>query len=627
MTETSSAAEPSRPIVVPLVWAGLLTLVGMTLFEVLRQYSLPADAVWVSHGITIAVGTLVAVVVTRLSLRSSERFRREIAERRRVEQVLIQSERQSVEMAAAKADFLATMSHEIRTPMHGIIGMTELVLDTDLNTTQREYLSMVKTSADSLLGILNDVLDFSKIEQGRLEIEAIPFSVRDQLAEMLKPLVFRAEQKGLELICHVLPNVPGTVVGDPGRIQQVLTNLIGNAIKFTERGQILVQLEMASQRSGVTELHYFVSDSGIGIPQNKQAAIFEPFRQADGSTTRRYGGTGLGLTIASTLVELMGGHVWVDSKPHEGSTFHFTVRLALSQARPEILTWSVTGLRVLVVDDNPANRRLFQTWLERWKMVPTVVGDGAAALVALVAAQATGKPYALVLLDASMPGMDGFEVARRILETSQLAGVTVMMLSSSGQPGEQARCEALHIVRYLTKPIEPKDLLAAIGRALALEQSPRSALAPAMLPADLPERRLHILVAEDNIVNQRIAAGFLQKRGHRVTIAGNGKEALAAFDRERFDAVLMDVQMPDMDGIEATLGIREREATTTSHVPIIAMTAHALKGDRERMLGAGMDDYLSKPVDAKELVGLVEAITLTKGVTRDLGRSPLASTR
>ena len=508
----------------------------------------------------------------------------------------------------AKSEFLANMSHEIRTPLNGIIGMTELALDTPLTVEQREYLSMVKSSADSLLAILNDILDFSKIEMRKLELEHIAFSVRDHLAELVKPLALRAEQKGLELVCHVLPDVPHIVSGDPGRLRQVLVNLVGNAIKFTERGQILVQVEIDSSSTDETVLHYFVSDSGIGIPKEKQQAIFEPFRQADGSTTRRFGGTGLGLTISSTLVDLMGGRIWVDSAPLEGSTFHFTARFGVTDERPEVTTVDLTDLPVLVVDDNAVNRRVLHDLLLRWKMKPTIATNGPAAIGAMTVAKATGRPFALVLLDANMPEMDGFEVARRIQQDPGLAGATIMMLSSSGQHGETAMCRQLGIVNHLTKPVDQRDLLAAIGHALAREQSGRPALPASMLPADLPERRLRVLLAEDNPVNQRLAASLLERRGHHVTIAANGRDAVAAIAKTKFDVVLMDVQMPEMGGFEATAAIREAEHATGVRLPIVAMTAHAMKGDRERCLAAGMDEYLTKPLDSKRLCDTVEHI-------------------
>jgi len=528
--------------------------------------------------------------------------------------------RAAEEANAAKSEFLANMSHEIRTPLNGIIGMTELALDTPLSAEQREYLTMAKSSADALLGILNDILDFSKIEMRKLELEAIPFSIRDHLADLLKPLAMRAEQKGLEVVCHVLPDVPNVAVGDPGRLRQVLVNLVGNAIKFTERGQILVQVEAASKANEHTTLHYFVSDSGIGIPADKQRAIFEPFKQADGSTTRRFGGTGLGLTISSTLVELMGGRIWLESAPHEGSTFHFTVALGITDARPEPPAVNLTDLPVLIVDDNDVNRRVLHDLLIRWKMRPVTANSGAAALEALEQARARGRPFALVLLDANMPGMDGFAVARRIRDDPRLGGATIMMLSSSGQYDESNRAREIGIATYLTKPVDQRDLLGAIGRVLAREPGQRASLPSSMLPAELPNRRLHVLLAEDNVVNQRLAASLLERRGHKVTIAANGREAVDAIKARPFDAVLMDVQMPEMGGFEATGAIRAL-GTDAARVPIIAMTAHAMKGDRDRCLAAGMNEYLTKPLDPRQLCLVVEQIAEGQPVAAD-ARSP-----
>jgi signal transduction histidine kinase/CheY-like chemotaxis protein len=568
-------------------------------------WKIPNDSVlWDLPKYFVAFGMILTLFENQ-----TEILQLEIAERKRAEEAARSANQ-------AKSAFLAAMSHEIRTPMNGILGMTDLVLDSPLRPEQREDMLMVKSSAESLLVVINDILDFSKIEAGKLEFENIGFDLHDLAADTMRNLSYRAQEKGVELMSDIAPGVPANMAGDPGRLRQVLTNLIGNAIKFTEEGEILVTVAKESECEDSLLLHFTVLDTGIGIPVEKRQIIFEAFTQADDSTTRKFGGTGLGLAISARLVKMMGGRIWMEGREDRpGSAFHFTAKLgkfADDIPRPPLAHAAVMrNVSVLIVDDNATNRHLLMEMLKRWSMAPVAVNSGRQAIQAVRERAVAGNPFQVVLLDSHMSGMDGFETAAQLkngtAQTESGLGIPIIMLTSVGAAGEEARCRTAGIRMHLHKPVSPTELMQAIC-SVAIGAAPARLHSDAGRSAALSgvRKALKVLLAEDNPVNRIVALRLVEKQGHLVECAGNGLEVLELLSRQTFDLILMDVEMPEMDGFETTRRIRETERAMGRHVPILAMTAHAMIGDEERCLVAGMDGYLSKPIDIKELFRILD---------------------
>jgi PAS domain S-box-containing protein len=539
---------------------------------------------------------------------------------------LVRVRQEALAASKAKTDFLTNISHEIRTPMNGILGMTELALDSNLTPEQREYLRGIKSSAESLMTLINDILDFSKIEARKLEIEKTPFNLEDLIFETLAPLAIQAHRNKLDLVCAIPPRLDADIIGDPGRLRQILINLVGNAVKFTEKGEVVVSVEEETRGGDTILLHFAIADTGIGIPEDKQKIIFDVFAQADSSMTRKYGGTGLGLAISSQLVDLLGGRIWVESAVRRGSQFHFTARFMIPQRedqtpslRPKML---FADLPLLLIEDSASSRRVISEWGAFWGLKVREAESADQAIIILDDAKERNKPFQIILLDANLPGHDSFVILDYIKDNPELARSIIMMMSPSSNRVDASPWLKVGISAHLGKPIKPSELKNSILNVLGLAPKPLEPIVQGLEPGALPVRHAYrILIAEDNLVNQRVAIYMLEKQGHQVTGAMNGEEALAALEKENFELILMDIQMPKMDGFQATRLIRDKEKETGFHLPIIAMTAHAMKGDREKCLAMGMDDYIAKPLNVKQLSETIARVmSLVPAAGEDAGR-------